>query len=83
MRGLSLDGAAIGWWQDVLEEPPNSTTDVVEAVGEIQIEEMGRPFNADKVVLHFYGEPPPVGTKLYAAPPDVRKNRITEEKNHG
>jgi hypothetical protein len=55
-----------------LEESPNSATDVVEPIGEVQIEQMERPFNAGKVVLHFYGEPPPVGTKLYAAPPSQK-----------
>ena len=45
-----------------LDEPP-------QPIGEVQIEELGRPYNAGKVILHFYGEPPPVGTKLYAAPP--------------
>lgn len=54
---------------DDLEEQPNSATDVVEPIGEIQIEQMERPFNAGKVIVHFYDEPPPVGTKLYAAPP--------------
>jgi hypothetical protein len=69
----SVDGwkaiDAIGVVRKALAVPPNSATDVVEPIGEIQTEQMERPFNAGKVVVHFYNEPPPVGTKLYATPP--------------
>lgn len=40
-----------------------------EPVGEIQVEQMPPPFRGSAVIVHFYNEPPPVGTKLYAAPP--------------
>jgi hypothetical protein len=40
-----------------------------EPVAEIQAEDMGKPFNAIRVTVHFYAEVPAVGTKLYTAPP--------------
>jgi len=40
-----------------------------EPVAEIQVEDMGKPFNAIRVTVHFYAEVPAVGTKLYKAPP--------------
>jgi hypothetical protein len=40
-----------------------------EPVAEIQAEDMGKPFNAIRVTVHFYAEVPAVGTKLYKAPP--------------
>jgi hypothetical protein len=39
-----------------------------EPVGEVQLEDMGRPFNAMRVNIHFYKEVPSVGTKLYTSP---------------
>lgn len=57
-----------------LEEPPNSTTDVVEPIGEIQTEQMGA--NAMRAIVHFYNEPPPVGTKLYATPPKTNTEPV-------
>ena len=41
----------------------------LEPVAEIQAEDMGKPFNAIRVTVHFYAEVPAVGTKLYKAPP--------------
>jgi hypothetical protein len=76
VRGYEIEIESL---RQALAEPPNSTTDVVEPIGEIQVEQMGRPFNAGKVVLHFYGEPPPVGTKLYAALPKREWQGLTDE----
>jgi hypothetical protein len=66
--------------RQALAKPPNSTTEVVEPIGEIQIEQMERPFNAGKVVVHFYGEPPPVGAKLYAEPPKRKWQGLTDDE---
>ena len=41
-----------------------------EPVAEITADDMGRPFNAIRIGAHFYKEIPPVGTKLYIAPPE-------------
>ena len=43
--------------------------DEQEPVAEITADDMGRPFNAIRIGAHFYKEIPPVGTKLYTAPP--------------
>ena len=43
-----------------------------EPVAEITADDMGRPFNAIRIGAHFYKEIPPVGTKLYTAPPECR-----------
>lgn len=45
-------------------------TDAQEPVAEITADDMGRPFNAIRIGAHFYKEIPPVGTKLYIAPPE-------------
>ena len=41
-------------------------------VAEITADDMGKPFNAIRIGAHFYKEIPPVGTKLYTAPPECR-----------
>ena len=46
--------------------------DEQEPVAEITADDMGRPFNAIRIGAHFYKEIPPVGTKLYIAPPECR-----------
>ena len=43
-----------------------------EPVAEITADDMGRPFNAIRIGAHFYKEIPPVGTKLYTAPPECQ-----------
>jgi len=45
-----------------------------EPVGEIQIEDMGQPFNAMRVRVHFYKEVPQVGAKIYTKAPAVAVN---------
>lgn len=40
-----------------------------EPVGEITMEDIGRPFNSICIRTHFYECVPPVGTKLYTHPP--------------
>lgn len=54
-----------------------------EAVGEIQIEDIGKPFNAMRVRVHFYKEVPPVGAKIYTAPPAaaINEQTLSELKN--
>ena len=47
-----------------------------EPVAEITADDMGRPFNAIRIGAHFYKEIPPVGTKLYTAPP--RREALTD-----
>lgn len=47
-------------------------------VGEIQIEDMGRPFNAMRVTIHFYKEVPPVGTRIYTTTP--KRNPLSPEE---
>ena len=66
--------------RQALTEPPNSTTEVVEPIGEIQIEVLESPFHSARSVIHFYNEPPPVGTKLYAEPPKREWVGLTEEE---
>ena len=50
--------------------------DEQEPVAEITADDMGRPFNAIRIGAHFYKEIPPVGTKLYTAPP--RREALTD-----
>lgn len=40
-----------------------------EPVAEIRTEDVGHPYNAMRVAVHFFSEVPPVGTKFYTAPP--------------
>jgi hypothetical protein len=51
-----------------------------EPVAEIQAEDMGKPFNAIRVTVHFYAEVPAVGTKLYKAPPKREWVGLTDEE---
>lgn len=53
-----------------------------EPVGEIQVEDMGRPFNAMRVTTHFYKEIPPVGTLLYTSPPKREPLTGGDERRH-
>ena len=63
--------------------------DEQEPVAEITADDMGRPFNAIRIGAHFYKEIPPVGTKLYTAPPksqpltDVGINEIADSMPGG
>ena len=50
-----------------------------EPVGEIQIEDMGQPFNAMRVRVHFYKEVPQVGAKIYTKAPAVAPNETLLE----
>ena len=54
--------------------------DVQEPVAEITADDMGRPFNAIRIGAHFYKEIPPVGTKLYTAPP--KRQPLTDEQRY-
>ena len=45
-------------------------------VAEITADDMGRPFNAIRIGAHFYKEIPPVGTKLYTAPPERQPHNL-------
>lgn len=47
-----------------------------EPVGEIQIEDMGQPFNAMRVRVHFYKEVPQVGAKIYTEAPAVAQEAL-------
>ena len=47
-----------------------------EPVAEITADDMGRPFNAIRIGAHFYKEIPPVGTKLYIAPPERQPHNL-------
>ena len=51
-----------------------------ELVGEIEIQDMGRPFNAGQVTVRFYQDAPAVGTKLYSAPPKREWVGLTDEE---
>jgi hypothetical protein len=70
--------------RQALAEPQNSTTDVVEREpvawgmqnADGQITDVITPEEHDRVEGAYT-------IPLYTAPLDVRKNRITEEKNHG
>lgn len=55
-------------------EVVGSASNVVssEPVGEMVLEDMGRPFNAMAVRVNFYDQIPPVGTKLYTSPEAAR-----------
>lgn len=46
-----------------------SQREAVEPVAEIRTEDVGHPYNAMRVTVHFFSEVPPVGTKFYTAPP--------------
>ena len=70
-----------GWLDPIFEaaqkrwpqQPPRRPQkDEHEPVAEITADDMGRPFNAIRIGAHFYKEIPPVGTKLYTAPPECR-----------
>ena len=70
-----------GWLDPIFEaaqkrwpqQPPRRPQkDEQEPVAEITADDMGRPFNAIRIGAHFYKEIPPVGTKLYTAPPECR-----------
>jgi hypothetical protein len=70
MRELSLDDAAVMWWSDVLEEPPNSTTDVVEPIAWV-VPDFGFLF-PDEISAQRYLDNTESGAKptpLYTAPP--------------
>ena len=54
--------------------------DEQEPVAEITADDMGRPFNAIRIGAHFYKEIPPVGTKLYTAPP--KRQPLTDEQRY-
>ena len=75
MDGISEDDL---WLDPIFEaaqkrwpqQPPRRPQkDEHEPVAEITADDMGRPFNAIRIGAHFYKEIPPVGTKLYTAPP--------------
>ena len=51
-------------------------TDEQEPVAEITADDMGRPFNAIRIGAYFYKEIPPVGTKLYIAPPERQPHNL-------
>ena len=51
-----------------------------EPVAEITADDMGRPFNAIRIGAHFYKEIPPVGTKLYTAPP--KRQPLTDAQRY-
>ena len=55
--------------------------DEQEPVAEITADDMGKPFNAVRIGAHFYKEIPPVGTKLYTAPP--KSQPLTDEQIKG
>ena len=70
-----------GWLDPIFEaaqkrwpqQPPRRPQkDEHEPVAEITADDMGRPFNAIRIGAHFYKEIPPVGTKLYTAPPECQ-----------
>ena len=54
--------------------------DEQEPVAEITADDMGRPFNAIRIGAHFYKEIPPVGTKLYTAPP--KRQPLTDAQRY-
>ena len=75
-----------GWLDPIFEaaqkrwpqQPPRRPQkDEHEPVAEITADDMGRPFNAIRIGAHFYKEIPPVGTKLYTAPP--KRQPLTDE----
>lgn len=63
---------------EALAESPNSATNVVEPIGEVYTRQVD-DFPV-RVVTHFYGEPPLVGTKLYAAPPKREWVSLTDDE---
>ena len=62
---------AIATCREALEQK-----DEQEPVAEITADDMGRPFNALRIGAHFYKEIPPVGTKLYTAPPECQPHNL-------
>lgn len=60
--GIVMKHVARDFWKLALDYVKSEQ----EPVGEIQLEDMGRPFNALQVRVHFYKEVPPTGTKLFA-----------------
>jgi hypothetical protein len=65
-------GTDRGAWDDVPDatkwlDELRGDDDLEEPIGEIQTEQMGA--NAMRAIVYFYDEPPPIGTKLYTAPP--------------
>ena len=78
-----------GWLDPIFEaaqkrwpqQPPRRPQkDEHEPVAEITADDMGRPFNAIRIGAHFYKEIPPVGTKLYTAPP--KRQPLTDEQRY-
>ena len=69
----AADKAAIAACREALEQK-----DEQEPVAEITADDMGRPFNAIRIGAHFYKEIPPVGTKLYTAPP--KRQPLTDDE---
>ena len=76
-----------GWLDPIFEaaqkrwpqQPPRRPQkDEHEPVAEITADDMGRPFNAIRIGAHFYKEIPPVGTKLYTAPP--KRKPMTDDE---
>ena len=74
-----------GWLDPIFEaaqkrwpqQPPRRPQkDEQEPVAEITADDMGRPFNAIRIGAHFYKEIPPVGTKLYTAPPERQPHNL-------
>ena len=74
-----------GWLDPIFEaaqkrwpqQPPRRPQkDEHEPVAEITADDMGRPFNAIRIGAHFYKEIPPVGTKLYIAPPERQPHNL-------
>ena len=64
MPKIDLRKEAITALREALAQPQP------EPVGEITMEDIGRPFNSICIRTHFYECVPPVGTKLYTSPPD-------------
>ena len=78
-----------GWLDPIFEaaqkrwpqQPPRRPQkDEHEPVAEITADDMGRPFNAIRIGAHFYKEIPPVGTKLYTAPP--KRQPLTDAQRY-
>jgi hypothetical protein len=51
-----------------------------EPAAEIVYEDWGKPFNAIQIRTHFFKDVPPVGTKLYTAPPRKEWVGLTDEE---
>lgn len=52
-----------------------------EAVGEISLDDMGKPFNAMSVRVHFYAKVPEIGTKIYLHPAPKQEPLTDELRN--